>query len=170
MEKLFSLILNSAETKLGEPVDWARKLLKSSKSAVFKYFLTTSLASHRKFATAEQIAAAKIRTVLHESCGRCVRIEINLAKQNGVPSETIKHIAEGNYNEISEDISLVARFTDAVLLRNMEEQELRETIIEMHGEHILSEISLAIATAQFHPTVKRAMGYGTVCEVGELEF
>jgi len=170
MYKLFSIIIESAEKKLGEPVDWLRKLLTSSKSAVLKYFLSTPLANHPKFATAGQVAAAKIRTVLHESCGSCVQIEINLAKQNGVPAETIKHIAEENYDSLSEEISLVARFTDAVLLRNMEEQDLRKNIIEMHGEHILSEISLAIATAQFHPTVKRAMGYGTVCENGDLKY
>ncbi len=170
MEKLFLIILNSAEKKLGESVDWARDLLSSSKSAVFKYFLTTPLANHRKYATAEQIAAAKIRTVLHESCGSCVQIEINLAKQNGVLAESIKHIAEKNYDSLSEDVSLVARFADAVLLRNKDEQMLRKNIVEICGKHTLSEVSLAIATAQFHPTVIRAMGYGSVCKIGELEY
>jgi hypothetical protein len=170
MEKLYSIILNTVEKNLGESVDWARKLLNSSKSAVFKYFLSTPLANHRKFATAGQIAAAKIKTVLHESCGSCVQIEINLAKQNEVTSNLIENLVENKYGQLPEDISLIARYTDSVLKRDSDEVELRGKIKQELGEDLLSEIALAIATAQFHPTVKRTMGYGTVCNVGDLKY
>ncbi len=170
MKKLFTIILNSSEKKLGEPVDWARKLLGSSRSAVFKYFLTTPLAGHRKYATAEQIAAAKIRTVMHESCGSCVQIEINLSIQSGVTSEIIKSIVENRYEQLPGDISLIARYTDSVLKRDLDEAELRENIKRELGEEMFSEIALAIATAQFHPTVKRAMGFGSVCNLDELKY
>lgn len=170
MEKLFSIILNTAEKNLGESVDWARKLLRSSRVAVFKYFLTASLASHRKFATTEQIAAAKIRTVIHESCGSCVQIEINLAKQNGVTSELIENLVKNKFEQLPQDILIIARYTDSVLNRDTHEIQLREKFNQELGEDLLSEIALAMATAQFHPTVKRAMGFGSVCTIGELNY
>lgn len=53
--------------------------------------------------------------------------------------------------------------------RRGEAGELREQVLERFGHEGLEELGLAIASAQFFPTMKRATGFARSCATVEVE-
>jgi len=162
--------LDKEEVILGESVDWARYLLNKSILAFIKYALFSPLSTHRKYASIESICVAKLVTVKKEDCGSCLQIAINEAKRNKLNGEVIKDCINNKYDRLPTPLQITAEFTRAVLDKSGEEDGMREKLIGNQGEKALVEISLAIATARFYPTVKRALGYSKECSLAGLDF
>ena len=157
--------LAKEEKNLGESVDWARYLVDKALGVFFKYVLAIPLFSQWKYSPAEAISISRLITVLKEDCGSCVQIEINMAKRRNVSQALIQCVLQKDYQKLDDKYQRVAHFTEAVINCTGNEKELGDRVKEAFGEKAFLEISLAIATSRFYPTIKRALGYSTQCKL-----
>jgi predicted nucleotidyltransferase len=165
LRTIFNYLLTSGERQLGESVDWARYMLKTSIGATLKYFMFIPFSTHGRKASSNEITVARLISVKKESCGSCVQIEINLAKQFGVKREVIQSTLRGEYSMLGPNLELVAKFSESILTQDGNEMELKRKLVEIFGEKIHVEICLALATAKVYPIAKRAMGFATACNL-----
>jgi hypothetical protein len=158
-------LLDKEAANLGESVDWAKYIVDKAIIIFFKYLLAFPLLAHWKFSPAKAISVARLISVKSEDCGSCVQIEINMAKKRNVEPEFIRNALRKDYERLGESYRDVALFTEAVISKNGLEIEIGNTLKKHFGEKAFLEIALAISTARFYPTIKRALGFSTECKL-----
>ncbi|MEM1056831.1 MAG: carboxymuconolactone decarboxylase family protein [Bacteroidota bacterium] len=159
--------LDSAEQKLGAPVDYLRFVAEHDPVAAVKFGLLQPATAHRKTLPAEVYHAARIAATQTADCGTCVQIEVNAAREAGVSAEAVRAVLAGTASgEAVQDAIAFARQT----ARHEDPgEDLRERIVARYGERGLVEVSLAVTTALAYPTMKRALGFATACSLVEVE-
>lgn len=155
--------LAAEEAKLGGSLDWLRHIARVSLPAFVKFVAFTPLSKHRKALPPGPYHVARLVAVRAEDCGSCVKIELHLAKQAGVPAEVLRAAYHGRPDELPEELADVYRFAEAVVGRG-DDPGLRERIKVRYGEAGVVELAIAIATCRVFPTTKRALGYAVSCE------
>ena len=170
LKEISMKFLDAGERRIGESVDWARHMLETSLPATWKYFLFLPFNSHGSGAKAEAVAIARLISVAQEDCGGCVQIEINLAKKARLDPEILRLTLAKDYRALPRNLELIARFTQSVLEDEASAGEFRERVRAEFGEKILLEISLAMATAKFHPIAKRALGFAKACALEDYAY
>ena len=104
-----------------------------------------------------------------EDCGTCVQIGITQAKKAGVDTEILQHVIDRRTDLLSDELSEVYRFTEAVVSSTGEEDEIRESLRERYGDAGLIELSFAIAACRVFPITKRSLGYAKSCSLVDLQ-
>lgn len=158
----------SEERTLGESIDYARHILRTSLGAFLRFGMFTPMAQYRKKLPVVPHAVAGIVSSRHADCGTCVQIGVNVAKKSGVPGDVLRAVIDRRPDDLPPDAALAYRFAEAVLASSGEEDGLREQVRTRFGERGLVELSLAIASAHVFPLVKRALGYATSCSRVEV--
>jgi alkylhydroperoxidase family enzyme len=161
--------IRSAEKRLGVPLDYLRHMHEHAPGAFWKFTKIAPMAGYRNKLPAAPLYVGCLVATLHEDCGTCVQIGVNLAKQDGVEAETIRATLEGNVEALPEQLRDVYRFADAVVNLTGEEGPYRERLRKVFGEEALVELSMAIAMARTFPTIKRALGYAKSCSLVRVE-
>lgn len=161
--------LDKEERSLGESVDYVRHILRTSFPAFFKFALFTPLSRHRRKLPAAPYRIARIVAAQDEDCGSCVQIEVNLARKDGVPAETVQAVLNGHPEELTPDFADIYRFAKAVVEASGEEEALRQRLRDRFGEEGLVELALGIAAARVFPVTKRALGYATSCSLVKVK-
>ncbi len=161
--------LDSQERTLGVSLDYLRYIVRTSLSAFGKFVLFTPLARHRRQLPASAYSVARIVATRDEDCGTCVQVEVNLARENGVPAEILRAVLNRQPGDLPPELSDVYNFATAVVQATGEEDGLRERIRKRFGEEALVELALAIAAARVFPITKRALGYATSCALVEVK-
>jgi len=77
--------------------------------------------------------------------------------------------ARGDVAALPDDLADVHRFATAVVTASGEEDALRETLRQRHGEEALVELALALASCRVFPEVKRALGFAKSCAIVPLD-
>ena len=161
--------LDAAERKLGGvSVDYLRHVARTSLPAFFKFSLFMPLAAHRRKLPADAYHVARLVATRHEDCGTCVQIEVNLARQAGVPADLLRAVLAGRVGELSPELADVYHFAGAVAAAR-DDAELRACLRARYGEEAFVELALAIAAARIFPTTKRALGYATSCALVKVQ-
>jgi len=158
--------LDSAEVKLGAPVDYLRYVAEHDPGAMVKFGMLQPASAHRKVLPPEVYHAARIAATQAADCGTCVQIEVNAARASGVPAATIRAVLSGD--------PLSAPEADAIAFAKMtasgeDPTEPRQRLLERFGDRGVVEAALAVTTAQVYPTMKRALGYATACSLVEVD-
>ena len=161
--------LDKEERSLGESVEYLRHLLRTSLPAFFKFALFTPLAQHRRKLPPAPYRVARIVATRDEDCGTCVQIEVNLARQEGVPAAVIRAVLNHRPDDLPPALADVYRFARSVVEASGGDEELRERVRARYGEEGLVELALGIAAARVFPVVKRALGYATSCALVEVK-
>jgi hypothetical protein len=94
-----------------------------------------------------------------------VQIAVNAALDDGMDPEAIRAVLRGDPERMPASVSLVVRFAKGVLAMDGSEESVRTEIATQFGPTVLTELSLAIATARVFPTVKRGLGFARSCSV-----
>ena len=161
--------LAAEEKKLGVSLDYLRHIARTSLVAFFKFGMIMPLATHRRSLPAAPYYVARLVAAQHEDCGTCVQIEVNLARQDGVPPEVLRAVIEGRPEELPVELRDVHAFARAVVEINGEEDVLRRKVRGHYREEGLVEMSLAIAAARVFPTTKRGLDYVRSCRAVEVK-
>lgn len=163
-------LIRSAEKRMGVSMEYLRIIARSSRAAFWKFLFFMPVASHRKVLGADLCHAARIASTQHADCGTCVQITVNLALAEGVDPQLIRHIVRRNDAELPTAAARIVAFTRATLDQDDGAADaLREEIIQAHGEAALSELALAISTAQVFPLTKRVLGQAKSCSLVRVE-
>lgn len=96
-------------------------------------------------------------------------MEVNLARQAGVPAAVVRAAAHGDLDALPADLRDVATFALAVASASDEADVLRAPLRSRYGDAGLAELALGIATCRVFPATKRALGYATACSLVQID-
>jgi len=164
LRRLIYRLIAREERRLGGSLDYLRHIASTSLPAFVKFGLFTPLAAHRRAAPLALYHAARLVAVQEEDCGTCVQMEVNFARQAGVPREVIRAVLDGRVGALPEDVADAYHFARAVAGRTGGEAEPRERLRARHGDATVVELALGIAASRVYPVTKRALGYAVACE------
>ncbi len=138
-------------------------VLNNSLSAFWKFSRIQAIGTHNEDVPRDAYYAAKITSSRLADCGPCTQLVTNWAQKAGMPEQIIRAVLTRDFTKMPADVELTVRFTEAVLARNLEADELREGIRKQWGNRAVITLALAITAGQMYPTVKYALGYGHAC-------
>lgn len=155
--------IDAFQKKHSYDMAYAREILELSPRAMLLYSRATQLGTFRAGLSAEVHTAAKVTALLHEDCGPCVQLAVDLGAADGVPAPTLRALLDGDMNALSTDCALAVQLTRAVLNRSPEADPLREQFVRRFGRLALVSFAFTLTTSRIYPTVKYALGYGKAC-------
>lgn len=160
--------IDAAEKKLGASLDYLRHISRVSLTDLFRIRRLSKLVAERGSLPPAPFHVARLVAVMAEDCGDCVKVEINLSKQAGVPTEIIKNVVEMRPSDLPEELGDVYLFAECVVQNSGDVEPLRARMRQRYGERGLVELSSAIALARTFPVLKRGLGYATSCNIRSL--
>jgi alkylhydroperoxidase family enzyme len=169
LRRLALILIAQQERLLGAPLDHLRHIAGTSLTALGKISLLAPLGGHRRALPADAFHVARLLATLHEDCGDCVQIEVNLARNDGVSPQIIRAVLDRQPRDLPVELNGVYRFTEAVLDRTGDDEWLRDQLRNIYGDEAVVELALAIATARFFPTTRRALGYAKSCSLEPVQ-
>ncbi len=160
--------LDRQEQQLGESLDWMRHILRRSLAAYRKVVRFMPMAEHRAGAPKDVWHVARIAAIRHEDCGPCLQIIVNEAVRDGVAPAIVRAALNNDAAALGPRLDLARRFAMAVAAHADEAEELRQQLVAEIGEDALVDLALTIAGVRVYPTIKRALGYATSCNLVEI--
>ena len=154
---------------LSGPADYLGRIGESSFSGFLKFLLFLPLAAHRRRSDPGLVHGVRIVATQHEDCGPCVQIAVNAALDDGMEPPAIRAVLDRNHEQMPGALSLAVRFAEGVLAKDGSEEAARDEIESQLGATVLTELSLAIASARVFPTIKRALGFARSCSLVKVE-
>lgn len=113
---------------------------------------------------------AGLGAAMHDDCGTCVQIHINLARADGVAEDVLRRAVAGQAETLPAPLADSFRFGAAVAANDDAMHDLRDRLEQSLGKRAVIEMAMGIAFARFYPTVKRALGHARSCAVLRFEF
>ena len=157
-----SRLIDAAERKFGEKLDYLREIASASPVAFYKFALFLAFARHRKAAPLDAYYLASIGALLSEDCGPCLQIAINQAIAEGVSPSVISSAVAGGAG-LDADRKLYLDFGRAVSANGPEAEELRLKLAEKLSPAAMVDLAIAIAGARVFPALKRGLGHAKSC-------
>lgn len=168
--RMVEAMIRWGERKLGVPLDYVREIAASA-PATFRLLGRVSALDHSRRPRHRHAAhLAALGAALHDDCGTCVQIHINLARADGVAEDVLRRAVMGEAGTLASPLAESFRFGEAVAANDPEMHALREKLEEALGRRAVIEMSVGIAFARFYPTLKRALGYARSCAVLRFDF
>ena len=165
LRKFIQSRLEKEERRLDASLDYVRHILRVSIPAFFKFAKLMPMASYRKALPVDAYHVARIVATMHEDCGPCVQIQINLAKADGVSLDTIRATLRGEADMLSKELADVYHFTEAVCQHTGKDDQWRDALRRRYGEEGLIDLAFGITTSRAFPMMKRVLGYAKSCSV-----
>lgn len=160
---LHRMIRKRIEQPFGYDAAYMHLMIDVSPVSAIKFSAVSSLVPRRD-APVEALAAVGIVGTLHEDCGPCTQISVDMAIAGGARAEVVRAILAGDAANMGEDAHLGYRFARAVLAKSLDEaDECRDAVVERWGRKGLVALSLSLTAARMYPTLKYALGYGKTC-------
>ena len=156
--------IDAFERRYGYDASYMRDLLDASPWALVRFIFVTQLGRQRG-APPAATAAAGIVATMHEDCGPCTQIGVDLALEKGVSPEILRAILAGDEAGMGADARLGYAFARASIVRDLETADpLRDEIVRRWGKRGLVAIGLSLMTSRMYPTLKYALGHGHTCQ------
>ena len=163
-----SRIIDAAERKFGEKLDYMRDIASASPGAFYKFAMFMPFARHRKAAPIEGYCLAAIGALKHEDCGPCVQIAVDQALAQGVRADVISASIAGG-GVLTADQKLYLDFGRAVAANAPETEELRRRLAEKLPPAAMVDLAIAIASARVFPALKRGLGRAQSCALVQVK-
>ena len=163
-------MIRFGEKKLGVTLDYMREVAANAPAAFRILCRVGQLGQSLKPADRHAAHLAGLGAAMHDDCGTCVQIHINLARQDGVAEDVLRRAVMGEAGTLPSPLAEAFRFGEAVAANDPEMHDLREKLEQALGKRAVIEMSIGIAFARFYPTVKRALGYAKSCAVLRFDF
>jgi len=163
-----SRIIDAAERKFGEKLDYMRDIASVSPAALYKFAMFMPFAMHRKAAPAEGYYLASIGALQHEDCGPCLQIAVNQALAAGVRTEVLSAAIAGGA-ELTDDQKLYLDFGRAVAANAPEAEELRLRLADRLPPAAMVDLAIVIASSRVFPALKRGLGRAQSCALVQVK-
>jgi hypothetical protein len=138
-------------------------VLDEAPDAFFKFARIFGIANYRKAVPVDAIYAAKITGALHEDCGPCTQLVVDMALEAGVANDQIEAVLKGKCAGMNDATTLGFRFAKAVCERSTAEDEAREAVRAEWGNQGVIELSFALQVGRIFPMLKAGLGYAKEC-------
>ncbi len=168
LTKLIERRIAAEERSLGENLDYLKYILRTSRPAFFKYIKVIPMANFRRTLPPAPYYVAAVLASMHEGCGTCAQIEINMAKASGVSAETLLAVLSQQPEALDDDVRDSFLFTQAVLDDSPAQEALRLRIVERFGDAGLVELGMKISVSRVFPMMTRVLGFASSCSEIEV--
>ncbi len=155
--------IDAFEKRYAYDVSYVRHLLEVSPRAAILYNRAIQLGRFRQGVPNDVLFVTTLSGVLHEDCGPCVQLGVEMAEQAGVPASLLRALIAGNLDQLPEDCRLAAQFAQAVLARDARADDLRAELERRFGARGVVSLAFSLTGARIYPTVKYALGFGKAC-------
>jgi hypothetical protein len=164
MRKWFARrLLRRIATHYNYDTSYMEMMLDETPAAFFKFAKIMGIASYRKVVPIDACYAAKLVGALHEDCGPCTQLVVNMALEAGMANNQIEAVLNHQCAAMSEATCLGFRFARAVCDRSAAEDEAREAIRAEWGNPGVIELTLALQVGRIFPMVKAGLGFAKEC-------
>jgi AhpD family alkylhydroperoxidase len=168
--RLSEAMIRYGEKKLGVSLDYLREIAANAPASFRALGRVSQIGQSLKAVDRHAAHMAALGAAMHDDCGTCVQIHINLARQDGVPDDVLRRAVMGEAGTLPARLAASFRFGEAVAANDPEMHELREKLEADLGKRAVIEMAIGIAFARFYPTIKRALGHAKSCAVLRFEF
>jgi hypothetical protein len=138
-------------------------LIAADPRAMMAFAKVQGLTKYRKDVPLAASCAAGIVAVMHEDCGPCTQLTIDMAEREGVDPAILRAVVARDYAAMPYQVALAARFTEATLRHAPQCDDLREEVVRQFGQRGLVSLAFAMVSARLFPTLKYALGHGKAC-------
>lgn len=166
---LFRNAIAKQESLFKVSLDYLRHMLATSTSAFIKFNLLMPMAQHRQALPVAGQAVAALMGSRSQDCGPCVQITVNMALHYGVDAAVLRAVLEDHPSSLPDELVLVYRFAQAVLMKDAAADALRDDVRAQWGDAGVLDIAFAIASSQVYPITKRVLGFGKSCTLVQIE-
>jgi alkylhydroperoxidase/carboxymuconolactone decarboxylase family protein YurZ len=162
----------ASEAALGVRLDYLREMAETGSPILARMQALTAL--NRETARASDLPAdvrafATLGAVMHDDCGECVQIHVNLDRAAGIDAGLLQAALDRRIDALPAPLALAWQFGAAVAANDPAMEELRERMEQAHGRAAIVDLAFSMAVARFYPTVKRAMGYARSCSLVQVK-
>ncbi|HEY3800647.1 MAG TPA: hypothetical protein VGL58_20020 [Caulobacteraceae bacterium] len=160
---LHSYIRGKLERPFGYDATYLHEIVDADPITFAKFGVVTGLTNH-KAGPGEAITAAGLVGTLHEDCGPCTQIGVDMALAAGARPQVLRAILAGDEAAMGEKAALGYRFAKASLARDLDAADAaRSEILRLWGRKALIAMAMSLTTARMYPTLKYALGHGVTC-------
>jgi hypothetical protein len=163
LNRLMERRIEAFERAFRYDASYMREILEASRRAFLKVARLEGLAGHREGVPADVWHAARLVATMHEDCGTCTQLIVDMARNDGVPAPVLAAVVTGADAAMSDAVRLGCRYARAVLARASAD-ELRAEVVRRWGRRGLVSLALGIAGSRLYPTLKYALGHGRSCQ------
>jgi hypothetical protein len=142
---------------------YLHELIETDPRAMTAFAKVQALTKYRKAVPPAVYCAAGLIAVMHEDCGPCTQLCIDMAQREGVDPAILRAIVARDYTAMPYDVALATRFTEATLNHAAPADDLREEVVRQFGKRGLVSLAFAMMSARLFPTLKYALGHGKAC-------
>lgn len=155
--------IDAFEKGYGYDASYLREMLDASPKSLMKFGQVMKLSYLREDAPMDAWYAAKLAATMHEDCGPCTQLVVDMADRHGVSPAVLRAIISRNPDQMPSDAALAWRFAEATLAHDFAADPLRDEIVKRWGKRALVTLALAITSSRMYPTLKYALGHGRAC-------
>jgi AhpD family alkylhydroperoxidase len=161
--------IRAAERKLGVKMDYIRDIARSSPATLGKLQQLSAMASRRRHGDPAPFHLAGLAAALHDDCGECVQIHVNLARADGVRADWLRAALDDRLGELPAPVADACRLGRAVAADDPTTEEYRQRLEAHYGPSMVTELAFEIAVARFYPSLKRGLGVARSCALVKVE-
>ncbi len=155
--------LQSYRNRYNYDTSYMEMVLDETPDAFFKFAKIFGIANYRRVVPIEAIYAAKMTGALHEDCGPCTQLVVDMALEAGMAHDQIEAVLNGKCSDMNDATTLGYRFARAVCERSVAEDEAREAVRAEWGNKGVIELTFALQIGRIFPMVKAGLGFAKEC-------
>jgi hypothetical protein len=144
-------------------IRYIEALVTDAPDAFFRFSKVYAIANYRKVVPREAAFTAKLVGALHEDCGPCSQLVVDMALEAGVPKAQIEAVLRHDVPAMSKATALGFRFAIAVANRTADEDDAREAVRTEWGNQGVIELTFAVQVSRVYPMVKAGLGFAKEC-------
>ena len=139
-------------------------LLGVAPRAFFKVAKIMQAASHREAAPVNAYFAAKLVGALHEDCGPCTQLVVDMALEQGMAGAQLEAVLRRDIGAMQDDTAIGFRFAEAALARTEAQTQTRDAVRIAWGDKALADLALGLQIGRVFPMLKTALGHASACQ------
>jgi len=149
--------------RYGYDTRYMEDLVDTDQRGAVKLVMASFFTRHHFGLAAAPYFSAKIIATRHADCGSCLRLAIEMAREQGVPLADIRQILSTDDNAAPADMALAAHYARAVLENAPTLPEIIGKCEVRWGKAGVAGLAAAVTSGQFYPIFKRGLGHGNAC-------
>jgi len=171
IRSLLNRMLGAFERRWNYDATYLKRIAAASPSAAIRFQLSHHPKPSADLMPLEIYHTARLAAVLHEDCGPCTQLMLDMALEDGVPEHVLKALIEGRPQDAGPEIAMVWDYV-ADVSRGENAEEPAARISERWSERGLVVLLFAAAEARTYPFLKRGLGLARECtrlQVGKAQ-
>jgi len=145
------------------------QLLEDSPQGYAAFAAAQGMPNLHKALPPEAFYVAKVAVMKAEDCGPCMNLSLKMGAEQGIDRELLKQIVQ-DPQSLPAPLRDIHDHAAAVIRNENDDADRMERIRNHYGVEAFAELAVVIVGCRMYPTLKRAMGMASHCELAKLDF